>query len=143
MPTKRPRNVVFQELSSPSEVVALLRLRHRVYFEQQQYGPVKPLRLDLTAHDARSRLFGVMQDGTLVGGVRIVYRTEQPLAEFFRALRAGADEQPQPGSAELPSEEAFDLSARMGELRSSVDVEIGRLTLEARAVAPWLVNKLM
>ena len=143
MPTPGPRNTVFQELSSPSEVVALLRLRHRVYFEQQQYGPGKPLRLDLTGHDSRSRLFGVFQAGALVGGVRIVYRTEQPLAEVFRALRDVADEPAEPVSDALPSEEAFDLIGQVGSLRASIDAEIGRFTLAPGALSPRLVNKVM
>lgn len=140
---KNPRNIVFQELSSPSEVVALLRLRHRVYFEQQGYGARKPLRLDLTAHDERSRLCGVFQEGTLVGGARIVYRSAQPLAEIFRALREVADEPPEPKSSELPSEEAFDLFGNMGEERASVDAEISRLALQAGAVSPRLIDKVM
>jgi hypothetical protein len=40
--------LVFRELTAPSEAVALLRLRHRVYFEERGYGSPKPFGLDLT-----------------------------------------------------------------------------------------------
>jgi hypothetical protein len=140
MISKHPEHVEFRELVEPVEVVALLRLRHRIYFEEQHYGPNKELRLDLTAHDARSRLYGVFQDGVLVGGVRLVFRDEQALAPVFRALRAVAETEPGPDSHALPSEEAFQLVASLGPEHRRVDVEIGRLTLDSHVVAPWLVQ---
>ena len=140
MISKHPVHAEFRELIEPDDVVALLRLRHRIYFEEQHYGPTKELRLDLTSHDARSRLFGVFQDGVLVGGVRLVFRNTQPLAPLFRALRAVAEAEPEPDSHALPSEEAFALAENLGSESARVDVEIGRLTLDSRVAAPWLVQ---
>src|SRR4051812_4003436 len=101
---------VFRELREPEEIVDLLRLRHRIYFEQSGYGTPKPFGLDLTAHDLRSRLFGVFKGTQLVGGLRLVFRTEQSSAPLLRAVRAVIAEviATAPTDA-LPSEEAFDI----------------------------------
>ena len=140
---RRADRVELREIVDPVEVVELLRLRHRIYFEEQEYGPSKCLRLDLTAHDRRSRLFGVFQGGQLVGGWRIVLRTEQRLENLFRSLRAVAELEPEPHSRQLPSEEAFDVPLSLGASAELVDAEIGRLTLDTSRVPPWLGFRLI
>jgi len=143
MSKKRPARVELREIRDVEQLVVLLRLRHRIYFEQEQYGAIKPLRLDLTAHDSRSRLIGVYQDGVLVGGSRVVLRSEQSLASSFRALRNVADLAPEPETRQLPSEEAFDLAAAIGADAQLVDAEVGRLTLDARVVSPVLGSRMV
>jgi hypothetical protein len=134
----------FRELHDPEELVVLLRLRHRIYFEQQQYGQTKALALDLTTHDTRSRLYGVFRDRALIGGVRVVFRNEQPTAALFRALRVVAESGPEQTSDRLPSEEAFDLRASLGaEQAALVDAELSRLTLERTLAAPWVVRQVI
>lgn len=121
---------VFRELSDPREVVALMRLRHRVYFEHRGYGPPKAHGIDLTSHDHRARVYGVFAGDDLIGGVRMVHRTEQPLALVIRAVRAALqDDTPESQSSALPSEEAFDLQEGVGAQSEQVDVELGRFTL--------------
>jgi hypothetical protein len=142
MSKKRPDRVELREIRDVEQLVVLLRLRHRIYFEQEQYGALKPLRLDLTAHDSRSRLLGVYQDGVLVGGSRVVTRSEQSLAGCFRALRNVAELEPEPSSRQLPSEEAFELHAALGSEARLVDAEVGRLTLDTRLVSPVLGNRM-
>jgi hypothetical protein len=137
---QRPRQTYsFRELCEPAEIVAMVRLRHRVYFENNHYGPLKPLGLDLTAHDTRSRLYGVFRDAELIGGVRLVYRTEQASANVFRALRAVVgDATPFACGSLLPSEEAFDLHSVPGLETKDLQVEMGRFVLEGTARVPWL-----
>jgi hypothetical protein len=133
---------VFRELRDPVEIVALIRLRHRIYFEENGYGPPKPLGLDLTAHDARTRLFGVFRGDCLVGGVRVVYRTEQAASLVFRAVRAAVNETaPLASSPLLPSEEAFDLRELSGLSPSDVQAELGRFAMDRTAGIPWLVSR--
>jgi hypothetical protein len=121
---------IFRELSDPREVVALMRLRHRVYFEHRAYGPPKTHGIDLTSHDHRARLYGVFSGDDLIGGVRMVHRTEQPLALVIRAVRAALqDDTPESQVPVLPSEEAFDVEDVIGEQSGLVDVELGRFTL--------------
>lgn len=135
---------VFRELEDPAEIVALMRLRHRIYFEDNAYGAHKPLQLDLTVHDSRSRLFGVFRAGQLVGGVRIVYRTEQANARIFRALHAVVRDTAVIASAsDLPSEGAFDLHAVPGTQPAQIEAELGRFVLDRTASSPWLVQHLM
>jgi predicted GNAT family N-acyltransferase len=136
--------LLFRELTSASDVVALLRLRHRIYFEERSYGTPKPFGIDLTAHDACARLFGVFVGAQLVGGVRLVFRREQALAPVVHTLRAVID----PHAAVvtprcLPSEEAFDLAATLGPRARLVDVEIGRLAVSHPAVGPQAVLQIM
>ncbi len=127
--------LLFREICDPAEVVGLLRLRHRIYFEECKYGPSKPLALDLTAHDMRSRFFGVFRGQVLAGGVRLVFRSEQPLAGALRALHAAAQDRP-PGECGplLPSEEAFELRQALGQRQELIDVEVGRLVVARPAV---------
>jgi hypothetical protein len=133
---------VLRELDEPSEIVALVRLRHRIYFEEKGYGPTRPFGLDLTAHDARTRLFGVFQGDSLIGGARVVYRTEQRAAVVFRAVHAVANEtRPLVSKPLLPSEEAFDLSTIPGLLPGDVHAEIGRFVLEGTAGTPWILAR--
>jgi hypothetical protein len=121
---------VFRELSDPREVLALMRLRHRVYFEHRAYGPPKAHGIDLTSHDHRAQLYGVFSGNDLIGGVRMVHRTEQPLAPVIRAMRAALqDDTLESQSRVLPSEEAFDLEDAVGVQSSLVDVELGRFVL--------------
>lgn len=61
--------LIDRELTEPSDIVAFLSLRHRVYFEEHRYGVPKPLGLDLTAYAARSRMYGVFDAGSPVGEV--------------------------------------------------------------------------
>jgi hypothetical protein len=135
---------LFRELADPAEIVALLRLRHRIYFEQSGYGSQKPLQLDLTAHDLRSRLFGVFRGTSLIGGLRLVFRSGQPAAPLLRAIRAVVQEVPPeaPGDA-LPSEEAFDVRGALGECASTVDVEVGRLMLLPTAAPPAIAARVV
>jgi len=136
------RTVIFRELLHPAEIVAMLRLRHRIYFEENGYGVTKPLGLDLTAHDACSRLFGVFCDGSLRGGVRVVYRTAQASAMVFGALHAVVDASaPLTTSPLLPSEEAFDLASMPGVVPKDVHAELGRFALERTAAVPWLAQR--
>jgi hypothetical protein len=136
--------LTFRELHAPSELVALLRLRHRVYVEHCGYSAPKPLGLDLTAHDARSRLFGVFRDEQMVGGVRLVLRKEQPIAPVMRAVHAVAEHAVHEQTSRcLPSEEAFDLVERMGARRELVDLEAGRLLALRPGVAPGMVDEII
>lgn len=137
------RPLLFRELREPVEVVAALRLRHRIYFELHQYGPCKALRLDLTAHDERSRLYGVFRGTRLVGSVRLVLRHPQPLASLFHGLRAVVDSDQEDTSKSLPSEEAFDVDASLGTERERVDGEISRFVLEPGAVPPTLAPRVI
>jgi hypothetical protein len=122
--------LVYRELTSPSDVVALLRLRHRVYFEERAYGSPKPLGIDFSIHDANARLFGVFRGAELVGGVRFVFRCEQALAPVLHTLRVMVEGRPAELSPTcLPSEEAFDLAGTLGPRARLVDVEVGRLTV--------------
>jgi hypothetical protein len=133
---------IFRELLHPGEIVTMLRLRHRIYFEENGYGVSKPLGLDLTAHDACSRLFGVFCDGSLLGGVRVVYRTAQASAMVFDALHAVVDAPaPLTASSLLPSEEAFDLASVPGIVPKDVHAELGRFALERTAAVPWLAQR--
>jgi|GEM_PF-4674144 len=143
MSKKRPDRVELREVRDLEQLVLLLRLRHRIYFEEEQYGAIKPLRLDLTAHDSRSRLLGVYQDGVLVGGSRVVLRSDQSLAGSFRGLRSVADLGPEPNSRQLPSEEAFELTAAIGSDARLVDAEVGRLTLDTGVVSPVLASRMV
>ena len=143
-PPQNDRVLTFRELDDPSELVSLLRLRHRVYVEQCSYGAAKPLGLDLTAHDARSRLFGVFRGELLVGGVRFVFRQEQRHATIMRALHAVAEhEKLDRTSRLLPSEEAFDLVAPLGPRRELIDLEVSRLITLRPGVEPGLVLEIM
>jgi hypothetical protein len=136
--------LVYRELTRESEVVALLRLRHRIYFEQRGYGKPKPLGIDLTAHDANARLFGVFSGAELVGGLRIVFRYEQALGPVLRTLHALVhDSRPAPIVAGLPSEEAFDLKQTLGPRAALVDVEVGRLAVVQPGVARGAVLQIM
>lgn len=122
--------LLFRELTAARDVVALLRLRHRVYFEERGYGDPKPLGIDLSVHDAYARLYGVFRGAELVGGVRFVFRHEQALAPVLHTLRAVTDGQSsEPRPSCLPSEEAFDLQSTLGARARLVDVEVGRLTM--------------
>jgi hypothetical protein len=115
-----------------------------VYYEERGYGAHKPLNLDLTAYDPRSRLLGLFRDDQLVGAARLVFRVDQPLAAVMRAIRAVAGgvvtEQ---CSNTLPSEEAFDLLAAPGLRRELVDVEVGRLVVSRGAVSAGVVLKML
>ena len=134
------RRYVVRALLEPEEIVSMLRLRHRIYFEEKRYGAPKPLGLDLTAHDERCRLFGVFLDSALIGGMRLVYRNEQAANLVFRAVRAVAsDARPLPSSPLLPSEEAFDLSRVPGLPAPDVRAEFGRLVLDGHAGVPWVL----
>jgi hypothetical protein len=133
---------VLRELHKPAEIVSLVRLRHRIYFEEQAYGSPKALGLDLTAHDTRTRLLGIFHGDRLVGGIRAVYRTEQSASIVFRALRAVAeDETPEAAPLRLPSEEAFDLSRVPGLSPQDVHVELGRFVLGGMTGVPWLAAR--
>ncbi|HTU62406.1 MAG TPA: hypothetical protein VMF89_28295, partial [Polyangiales bacterium] len=88
-------------------------------------------------------MLGVYQDGVLVGGSRVVLRSEQSLAGSFRALRNVADLGPEPSSRQLPSEEAFDLAATIGSDARLVDAELGRLTLDTGVVSPVLGSRMV
>jgi len=136
--------LVLRELKEPSEVVSLIRLRHRIYFEERGYGATKPLKLDLTAYDPRSRLFGLFCDGHLVGGLRLVFRDDQPLAAVMRAIRAvvGDVVNEQHGRM-LPSEEALDLAAEPGMGCDLAEVEVGRLVVSRGAVSAGVVLRMM
>ncbi len=122
--------LIFRELGTPSEVLALLRLRHRVYFEERGYGRPKPFGIDLTTHDTHARLYGLFRGAELVGGLRIVFRREQALGAVLRTVRAlVAGDAVGVEPASLPSEEAFDLSRTLGPRAALVDVEVGRLVV--------------
>jgi hypothetical protein len=134
----------FRALRAPHEVVELLRLRHRVYFEECGYGSLRPHHHDLTAHDLRSRLFGVYLGPRLVGGLRLVFRTEQPEALVLAAVRAALQEKlPLATGDGLPSEEAFDLRGAADPLLARPDVEIGRLALLRDVRNPELLFSVM
>lgn len=136
--------LVLRELKEPDEVVASIRLRHRVYFEERGYGATKPLNLDLTAYDPRSRLFGLFRDGQLVGGLRLVFRDDQPLAAVMRTIRAVVgDVVSEQRASTLPSEEALDLAAEPGMTRELVEVEVGRLVVSRGAVSASVVLRMM
>jgi hypothetical protein len=141
--TDRTETVSFREILDPTEVVEVLRLRHRIYFEQQQYGPARALRLDLTSHDSRSRVFGVFRGEKLVGSVRLVLRKQQPLAAMFRALRAVAESSPEEVSTRLPSEEAFDVRASIGSQGELIDGELGRFALDSGAIPVHLAPRVV
>jgi hypothetical protein len=123
--------LVFRELSAPAEIVAFLRLRHKVYFEERGLGVPKPYGLDLTAYDARSRMFGLFRGGVLIGGSRIVLREPQAQAGALRALHAvtgaGIEERL---DGRFPSEEFFDVCGRTGLYPELIDFEPGRLVAE-------------
>jgi hypothetical protein len=136
--------LVYRELTSPSDVVALLRLRHRIYFEERAYGSPKPLGIDLSVHDANARLFGVFLGRELVGGVRFVFRGEQALAPVLHTLHAvvaGRTAEVRPTC--LPSEEAFDLAGALGPRAGLVDVEVGRLTVLPSKVGREAVSQIL
>lgn len=136
--------LVLRELKEPVEVVELLRLRHKVYFEQKHYGARKPLGLDLTAYDPRSRLFGLFRDRELVGGLRLVFRHDQPLASVMRGIRAVVEDVvAEQRSNALPSEQAFDFSVEPDLRPEHVEVEVGRLVVSRGAVGCSAVLKLM
>jgi hypothetical protein len=123
--------LVFRELSTPAEIVAFLRLRHKVYFEERGLGVPKPYGLDLTAYDARSRMFGLFRGGALIGGSRIVLREPQAQAGALRALHAitgaGIEER---SDGRFPSEEFFDVCGHTGLYPELIDFEPGRLVAE-------------
>jgi hypothetical protein len=136
--------LVYRELTTPREVVALLRLRHRIYFEERGYGEAKPFGIDLSAHDVNARLFGVFRGPELVGGLRLVYRSEQALAPVLQTMHAlveGRASDPHPVG--LPSEEAFDLAQALGPRSALVDVEVGRLTVVHPHVGRGAVLQIM
>jgi hypothetical protein len=136
--------LVYRELTSPSEVVALLRLRHRIYFEERGYGTAKPFGIDLSVHDANARLFGVFRGTELVGGLRLVCRSEQALAPVLHTLRALVDDRTsEPRHGGLPSEEAFDLAKALGPRAALVDVEVGRLAVVHPYVSRGAVLQIM
>jgi hypothetical protein len=137
------RRLVFRELAEPAEVVTLLRLRHRIYFEECAYGAQKPLGLDLTVHDLRSRLFGVFRAGLLVGGLRIVLRAEQRLAPALRAIHAVVRDSSFEDTCSLPSEEAFALQPVLGARHALVDAEVGRFVVVRSAVDREAVLQIM
>jgi hypothetical protein len=136
--------LVYRELHDPAEIVALLRLRHRIYFEERGYGAPKPMGIDLTAHDSRTRLFGIFRDGALSGGLRLVFRRDQPLAPVVRAVRAVVqDAVAEQHLSTLPSEEAFDLALALGARSELVDVEVGRLAVSRPAIGAGVVLRAM
>lgn len=116
--------VVFREITSLEEALGLLKLRHRIYFEKKQYGNPKESGLDLTPHEPCSRLFGCFRGREIVGGIRLVYRTEQLMSRILVGLQ-NTDWKP----GVLPSEAAFDCKLKMGHLYSDLAVEIGRFTI--------------
>ena len=116
--------VVFREITSLEEALGLLRLRHRIYFEEHKYGNPKESGLDLTPHESCSRLFGCFRDQEIVGGIRLVYRTEQPMSKILAGLQ-NTDWKP----GVLPSEVAFDFKPDMGHLYSDLAVELGRFAI--------------
>jgi hypothetical protein len=116
--------VVFREITSLEEALGVLRLRHRIYYEKQAYGNPKESGLDLTPHEPCSRLFGCFRDREIVGGMRLVYRTEQLMSKILVGLQ---DTDWKPGV--LPSEVAFDCKLKMGHLYSDLAVEIRRFTV--------------
>lgn len=136
--------LVLRELKEPDEVVSLIRLRHRVYFEERGYGATKPLRLDLSAYDPRSRLLGLFCDHQLVGGLRLVFRDDQPLAAVMRTIRAVVGDVVREQRARtLPSEEALDLADEPEMRRELVEVEVGRLVVSRGTVSAGVVLRMM
>jgi hypothetical protein len=134
--------LVFRELSAPAEIVAFLRLRHKVYFEERGLGVPKPYGLDLTAYDARSRMFGLFRGGALIGGSRIVLREPQAQASALRALHAvtgaGIEER---SDGRFPSEEFFDVCGHTGLYPELIDFEPGRLVAERPGLGRGLLRE--
>lgn len=140
--TSHADTLLFRELSAPAEIVAFLRLRHKVYFEERGLGVPKPYGLDLTAYDARSRMFGLFRASALVGGVRLVLREPQAQAGVLRALHAvtgaGIEER---SDGRFPSEEFFDICGRTGLYPELIDFEPGRLVAERPGLGRGLLRE--
>ena len=128
---------MFREIRSHYEILDLLRLRHRIYFEERQYAEPKPHGLDLTPHDHLSRFYGVFRGRELVGGVRFAFRVEQETASMMRGIRQEFQWPEEEASmGQLPSEEAFDVRI-IGARASEIDVEPGRFVLTS-GLSGWV-----
>ncbi|HEY6881500.1 MAG TPA: hypothetical protein VI299_25920, partial [Polyangiales bacterium] len=96
------------------------------------------------AYDHRARLLGLFRAGELIGGMRLVFRSEQRLALVVRSVRAVIEDVvAEERTSALPSEGAFDLANVLGVRHGLVDVEVGRFVVRPAAVGPRVVLRMM
>lgn len=118
----------FREVTTPADLTALFRLRHRVY-AAQGYWAHDPRGLDIDSFDRHSRFIGAWNEaGELVGGARLILPDGEPHQAYFESLGASA---PPPRSTSFHSDKLFDFGPVMqfAARQKQIMVEFGRTVM--------------